>query len=148
VATRRGIVVELRVVAAHVDGVPIGIYRYEPPDTLRLVGPIDRPELEDLVLQREFARAPAILTAVGTLGRAVTAHGSQGYRSLLVRGGAAVQAAWFAALRRDLVGAAFAGLLPHVLRQRADVDGFQRAALLAFAVGRPVPVDQPGPAAV
>jgi hypothetical protein len=91
---------------------------------------------EDLVLQKEFAAAPVLCTVTGNLAAAQARHGGYGHRQLLVRAGAAAHAAWLAALRLDLVGTVFAGLLPQVLRDRAGADGYRRAPLFAFAAGR------------
>ena len=84
-----------------------------------------------------MAEAAAILTVVGPLAAAVGRHGGHGHRLLLARGAAATQAAWLRATEPGLVGTAFAGFLPSFLRTHAAVDGHERLALLAFAVGRP-----------
>jgi hypothetical protein len=82
-----------------------------------------------------------VIIATGPLGRAVQAYGSHGYRLLLARGGAGMQAAWICAMRRALVGTIFAGILPHTLRQAAGIDGYTDTPLVAFAAGRPVAGD-------
>jgi hypothetical protein len=143
-ANADGLALTLLVVASRVTSVPRGIYEYAG-DTLRLVAPLEVPEqMEPLVLQREFAWAPVIIVAVGPLGRALARDGSHGYRALLARAGGLVHAGWMAGVRRGLVGCAFAGLLPYVLRERAGVDGYRSAPLFAFAVGRPFVATSPG----
>jgi hypothetical protein len=135
-----GVDLELYCAAWRVSGVDVGLYRYAPQQSglIRVASLPEGPEAEDLVLQREFAHAAALLVITGNLAGALARHGSHGHRLLLSRAGAAGHAASLAALRLHLVGSVFAGLLPHVLRERAGADGYHRAALFAFAVGHPV----------
>ena len=134
-----GVDLELYCAAWRVTGVDTGLYRYLPGQSAlcRVAGLPDGPEAEELVMQREFAQAAALLVITGNLAAALARHGSHGHRLLLTRAGAAGHAAWLTALRLGLVGTVFAGLLPHVLRERAGADGYHRAALFAFAAGHP-----------
>nr|BFE72184.1 hypothetical protein GCM10020092_054850 [Actinoplanes digitatis] len=134
-----GVDLELYCASWRVTGVDTGLYRYLPGRSAlcRVASLPDGPQAEELVIQREFARAAALVVITGNLAAALARNGSHGHRLLLTRAGAAGHAAWLAALRHDLVGTVFAGLLPHVLRERAAADGYHRAALFAFAVGRP-----------
>jgi hypothetical protein len=136
-----GVDLELYCAAWRVTGVDTGLYRYRPErsELCRVASLPDGAEAEELVMQREFAEAAALLVITGNLAAALARHGSHGHRLLLSRAGAAGHAAWLAALRLDLVGTVFAGLLPNVLRERADADGYHRAALFAFAAGHPLP---------
>jgi hypothetical protein len=94
-------------------------------------------DVREAVLQLELADAAAIITIVGSLADAVAADGCHGHRLLLSRGAAAAHAAWLRATELGLVGTLFAGFLPSFLRTHAAVDGYERLALLAFAVGAP-----------
>lgn len=134
-----GVDLELYCAAWRVTGVDTGLYRYLPAQSAlcRVASLPDGPEAEELVMQREFAQAAAVLVITGNLAAALARHGSHGHRLLLTRAGAAGHAAWLTAVRLDLVGTVFAGLLPHVLRERAGADGYHRAALFAFAAGNP-----------
>jgi nitroreductase family protein len=136
-----GVDLELYCAAWRVTGVDTGLYRYRPgrSELCRVADLPDGREAEELVMQREFAEAPALLVITGNLAAAVARHGSHGHRLLLTRAGAAGHAAWLAALRLGLVGTVFAGLLPSALRERAGADGYHRAALFAFAAGHPIP---------
>jgi hypothetical protein len=136
-----GVDLELYCAAWRVTGVDTGLYRYLPERSAlcRVANLPDGAEAEELVMQREFAEAAALLVITGNLAAALSRHGSHCHRLLLSRAGAAGHAAWLAALRLDLVGTVFAGLLPSVLRERADADGYHRAALFAFAAGHPIP---------
>jgi hypothetical protein len=135
-----GVDLEVYCAARRVTGVDPGFYRFLPQRSglHRVASLPDGPAAEDLVAQREFAQAPALLIIMGNLAAALARHGSHGHRLLLSRAGAAGHAAWLTALRLHLVGTVFTGLLPHVVWERAGVDGYHRAALFAFAAGHPV----------
>ncbi|AEV84088.1 Putative nitroreductase [Actinoplanes sp. SE50] len=134
-----GVDLEIHCAVWRVDGVPAGLYRYPPAgDSLIRVADLpEGPAAEELVMQREFAGAAAVVVLTGNLAAALARHGSHGHRLLLTRAGAAGHAAWLAAIRLGLVGSVFAGLLPHVLKELAGADGYRRAALFAFAAGHP-----------
>ncbi|MFI1994123.1 nitroreductase family protein [Actinoplanes sp. NPDC020271] len=134
-----GVGLEFFCAAWRVTGVDTGLYRYLPGrDALRRVASLPTgPAAAELVIQTEFADAAALLVVTGNLAASLDRHGSHGHRLLLSRAGAAGHAAWLAALRLRLAGTVFAGLLPHVLRERAGADGYHRAPLLAFAVAHP-----------
>ncbi|HEX6545260.1 MAG TPA: nitroreductase family protein [Bryobacteraceae bacterium] len=130
--------VELLVVAWRVEGLPQGIYRYLPAShSVAAIGPAPNQETsgKDLVLQTEFADAPAIVLVTGDLGAALTQHGAWGHRNLLVRAGAAGYRLWLASLATGLSGTVFAGLLPRAAQRIAGLDGYRKAGLFAYAVG-------------
>jgi SagB-type dehydrogenase family enzyme len=132
--------VELYVLADRVEDLPRGIYRYAPGHGLHPAGQLPPAAgLEDFVFQREFSRAPVLITAVAHLAQVLAAQGSHGYRTLLTRAGAALHAAWLAATSRNLVGCITAGVLTQALHDHADVDGYHKAALAALAIGHPIP---------
>lgn len=132
---------ELVLAAWRVDGLAPSLQRYDGRShALEPLAPLPvGVAAEDLVLQREFARAPAVLVVMGDLRHAVRERGAHGHRRLLLRAGAATHAAWLAALELGLVGSIFAGLLPDELRRLGVADGYTRAPLLAFAVGHAPP---------
>ncbi|GAA1818732.1 hypothetical protein GCM10009682_44300 [Luedemannella flava] len=136
-----GVDLDLYCATWRVTGLDTGLHRFGPqgPALHRVADLPAGAAAEDLVSQREFARAPALLVITGNLAAALARHGSHGHRLLLTRAGAAGHAAWLTALRLNLVGTVFAGLLPHVLRECAGADGYHRAALFAFAVGHATP---------
>ena len=136
-----GVSLEIFAAAWRVEGLATGLYRYEPQDgSLRWAATLPMGEAaEDLVMQREFAWAPLLLVVTGNLAAAISHRGSHGHRLLLLRAGAAAYASWLAALGMGLAGSLFAGMLPGAMRELAGADGYTRASLFAFAVGRPLP---------
>ncbi|GIN99490.1 hypothetical protein J5TS2_01590 [Brevibacillus halotolerans] len=138
----KGILLQILVVAWRIDGLEPAIYQYdEKKHVLVKVGEaLPQEEGHVLVLQKEFSWAPAILIVTGSLGAALHAYGSHGYRHLLTRGGAAAHNAWLAALTLGYEGSVFAGFLPKPLSKLAKVDGYKQAQLFAFAVGKPLKV--------
>lgn len=134
----RGIGARPVVLAMRVAGLPFGFYRYASGGTLHRVGGLRSPEqVAPSIIQPEFTRAGALLMPSVDFGKALDAQGTHGYRLLLGRTGAMVQAAWLAAEQRGLGGCAFPGVLHGTLRRHTDLDGFRHSAFLSFAVGHP-----------
>src|SRR5205807_911838 len=72
---------------------------------LLLIGDAPTPDVDDdLVCQQEFTQAAALLLITGNLAAAMWRHGSNGYRQIILRAGAAVHRAWLSALSLGLVG--------------------------------------------
>ncbi|MEU6970951.1 nitroreductase family protein [Kitasatospora aureofaciens] len=129
---------EFLVAARAVTGLRPAVHRYGPDGFEPLADIAGAEQLSALVLQPEFALAPAILLATGSLEDALEAAGSHGHRRLLERSGAACEAAWLTAVDADLSGSIFAGFLPSALKRLVGIDGFRRTQLLALAVGHAV----------
>jgi SagB-type dehydrogenase family enzyme len=143
-----GVDLRLVVVAWRVDGLEPGVWRYDA-ETHALVRTGDAPAPEDaptLTLQLEFTTAPALIFIAGGLAAACARYGSWGHRQLLLRGGAAGQRLWLAALGMGLAGSVFAGFLPRAADRFARLDGYLQASLLGFATGYAEYADR-GPAA-
>jgi hypothetical protein len=134
-----GVDLHLTVVAWRVDGLEPAVWRYEPRTrTLAHVGRAPHAdEAASLTLQMEFTTAPALVFITGSLAAACARHGGWGHRQLLLRGGAAGERLWLAALGVGLAGSVFAGFLPRAADDFANIDGYLDANLLAFAVGHP-----------
>ncbi|MGW3041161.1 nitroreductase family protein [Kitasatospora sp. NPDC001159] len=126
---------EFLVAARTVTGLSPAIHRYGSDGFEPLADISGAEELGSLVLQPEFALAPAILLATGSLEDALESAGSHGHRRLLERSGAACEAAWLTAVDEGLSGSIFAGFLPSALKRLVGIDGFRRTQLLALAVG-------------
>ncbi|MFE3555515.1 nitroreductase family protein [Streptomyces sp. NPDC059193] len=128
---------EFLVAARDVAGLPVGLYLYSPAEG-GFVQLADLPAGDaaaELVLQLEFAHAPAIVMVCGPLAASLDRHGEHGHRLLLTRAGAAAHTAWLTALDRCLVGSIFAGFLSSALKPLVPVDGYRSAQLLAFSCG-------------
>ncbi|MEV6520444.1 nitroreductase family protein [Longispora sp. NPDC051575] len=126
-------------VAQHVAGLPPAVYRLDPggataTPVMALAG---RAAYEELTLQKEFATAGAIVSLLGDLDAADSAHGGAGYRTLMTRAGGAGYQMWLSAISHGLVGSVFAGFLPAAVRTPLRCDGVTRHQLFALAVGPP-----------
>lgn len=131
--------IEFLVIAWRIEGLEPGIHIYHPDiRSLVLLGPAPDQETDGkaLVLQSEFADASAIILITGELQAALKQHGAWGHRNLLVRAGAAGHRLWLSSLATGLSGTVFAGLLPRAAQRLAGLDGFYRAGLFAYAVGK------------
>ena len=126
------------VAASRVSGLRPGLYELDRGGLTELVPFQSEQEVKEMVLQPEFAEAPAIVVVVGSLFHALESRGSHGHRLLLERAGAACEAAWLSAIADGYVGSIFAGFLPSALKSALGLDGFKSMQLLAFAVGHPV----------
>ncbi|WP_405762240.1 nitroreductase family protein [Streptomyces sp. NBC_00045] len=129
---------EFLVVARAVTGLGPAVHRLGPDGFEPLTAISGTDELSTLVLQPEFAHAPALLLAIGSLEDALEGGGSHGHRRLLERSGAACEAAWLTAVDAGLAGSIFAGFLPSALKRLVGIDGFRRTQLLALAVGHAI----------
>lgn len=139
-----GVNTDLWLVAQKVSGIESGIYRYTP-NVLECVA-ITRPVgdiLGEIILQEEFTHAPAIIIVTGNLAASLSHHRSHGYRQLLIRGGAMLNAAYLTGLRLGLVGCIFAGLIAEPLRRYLGMDGYLETPLGALAIGHSVPQSEP-----
>ena len=134
--------VDLLVVADRVDGLAPGLHRAEPDldagtVTFHLLAELTRADVEDMVMQLEFAAAPAILMAVASLDAHLQRWGDHGEPLMNRRAGQAVATALLTVQRRGGAGQIFAGCLPGGLARHLTVDGYYRAQVLAAAVGNP-----------
>ncbi|WP_338676495.1 nitroreductase family protein [Streptomyces sp. SCSIO 30461] len=125
------------VLACGVSGLPRGVHRYDTGERGLKPEPRDLPPLKDLVLQLEFAKAPAVVLVHGDLATAVERYGVSGHRQLLARGAAFAHSVWLAALHEGAVGSVFAGVLSAAGRTHLGLDGAGRAQLLGLALGQP-----------
>ncbi|MEU0675213.1 nitroreductase family protein [Streptomyces sp. NPDC006172] len=134
-----GAELEFLVAARDVTGLRAGMYLYSAASRafVRLADLPAGAAAEDLVLQLEFAHAPAIVIVCGPLAASLDRHGEHGHRLLLTRAGAAAHTAWLTALDRGLAGSIFAGFLSSALKPLVQVDGYRSAQLIAFACGHP-----------
>lgn len=132
---------ELQVLALNVEGTDPALYKFEGRTRTLLRLSDDVPSVaaaEELVLQKEFALAGALILVVGDLHQNLKQHYLHGHRELLFRAGFTAHGAWMAAMTAGLVGCVFAGLLPDKLQALGGADGYRRLSLFACAVGRPV----------
>ncbi|MER5885340.1 hypothetical protein ABT160_16045 [Streptomyces sp. NPDC001941] len=125
------------VLVRDVGGTRPGVHAYDPGSGELVAEPGPLPDLRDLVLQLEFARAPAIVVVLGDLVAATERAGAAGHRQLLTRGAAFAHSAWLSALSEGAAGTVFAGVLGAAGRTTLGFDGARRAQLIALALGNP-----------
>lgn len=125
------------VLAWRVEGLPPGVYEYEPNDhglrPLRSL-PSEKHRAE-LFVQSEFVYAPVFVWIAGNLVRACARHGAFGYRLLLLRAGAAGHQLSIAASAMALSGSLVAGLVPDAARLHLGLDVYRQASMIGFAAG-------------
>jgi len=115
------------------------LYEYRHSDrSLNFVKAVPRSStVPPLYVDSCFQDAPAAVWIVGSLEKAIGAHGSYGHRQLLFRSGAAANRLWLRAIKLGIVGTISAGILPRNARQLLDFDGWGKLVLCAFLAGAP-----------
>ncbi len=88
-----------------------------------------------LCFQQEFVPAPLICLVVGSLHDYLARYGDRGYRYLLLAVGTQAQRCYFAASALGLNGSMFSSFFQQRINLWLGFDGYQAAALVAFAVG-------------
>jgi SagB-type dehydrogenase family enzyme len=134
---REGNLLSFQVLAWRVQGLPPGVYAYDPPShTLRLTAPAPSPENAiELLVQSEYAAAPVLVWIAANLAAACARHGAFGHRQLLLRAGSAGHRLWMAALGMGLSGSLIAGLVPGAARKQLGFDGYHLAGLFGVTTG-------------
>jgi len=114
-----------------------GVYRVRP-DGADLVRDLPDPEeIEGMAVQKEFARAGAIVSVAADLDRADAWAGAHGYRHAMARAAAVIYSVHLRSAARGLTGTVFAGLSPSAVRHLLDSDGVSRHQMLAVTVAVP-----------
>ena len=108
------------------------------PDGADLVRDLPDPEeIEGMAVQKEFARAGAIVSVAADLDRADAWAGAHGYRHAMARAAAVIYSVHLRSAARGLTGTVFAGLSPSAVRHLLDSDGVSRHQMLAVTVAVP-----------
>ena len=114
-----------------------GVYRVDA-DEAACIGSLPPPEhWEDLGVQREFARASAIVSVAADLDRADSWGGTHVYRVAMARDAAAVYDFHLSCTGHGLVGTVFAGFIPASVRHILNSDGASRHQMFAVTVAPP-----------
>lgn len=118
-------------------GAEPGIYRVRL-DGVDLVRPLPQAEaVEGMTVQKEFARAGAIVSVAANLDEADTWGGACGYRFTMSRSAALIYSVHLRAVARGLVGTVFAGFATSAVRHLLDSDGVSRHQMFAVTVAAP-----------
>lgn len=128
-------------------GAEPGIYRVRL-DGVDLVRPLPEAEaIEGMTVQKEFARAGAIVSVAANLDEADTWGGAVGYRFTMSRSAALIYSLHLRAAARGLVGTVFAGFATSAVRHLLDSDGVSRHQMFAVTVASPVAEPETSPTA-
>ena len=118
-------------------GAEPGIYRVRL-DGVDLVRPLPQAEeIEGMAVQKEFARAGAIVSVAANLDEADTWGGAAGYRFTMSRSAALIYSLHLRAVARGLVGTVFAGFATSAVRHLLDSDGVSRHQMFAVTIASP-----------
>jgi SagB-type dehydrogenase family enzyme len=136
-ASRRNVALRFLILARRVDGLPPGVYEYQPRlhELSILRCDMAHEEMASLFVQDDFADAPCVVWIAGDLHQTCTVYGSLGHRRLLLRAGAAGHRFWMAVMGLGLGGSLIAGLVPGAARTLLGLNGFEKASLFAVAIG-------------
>ena len=114
-----------------------GVYRVGP-DGADLVREAPSPEeIEGMTVQKEFARAGAIVSVAANLDEADAWGGAAGYRFTMSRSAALIYSLHLRAVARGLVGTVFAGFATSAVRHLLDSDGVSRHQMFAVTIASP-----------
>ncbi|EHM95105.1 hypothetical protein HMPREF0975_00828 [Actinomyces sp. oral taxon 849 str. F0330] len=103
--------------------------------------------IEGMTVQKEFARAGAIVSVAANLDEADTWGGAVGYRFTMSRSAALIYSVHLRAVARGLVGTVFAGFATSAVRHLLDSDGVSRHQMFAVTVASPEAEPETSPTA-
>lgn len=136
--TARDVPLEGFLFALNCIDLPPGVYRVDD-DIAAHIGDLPTEEhREDLAVQKEFARASAIVSVAADLDRADTWGGTHGYRIAMARAAAVVYDFHLDCVGQGLVGTVFAGFIPASVRTSLQSDGARRQPMFAATVAPPL----------
>ena len=118
-------------------GAPPGVYRIRTNGTDLVANPPDPEQIEGMTVQKEFARAGAIVSVAANLDEADAWAGAHGYRHAMARAAAVIYSVHLRSAARGLTGTVFAGLSPSAVRHLLDSDGVGRHQMFAATVAVP-----------
>ncbi|SDN14350.1 hypothetical protein [Actinomyces ruminicola] len=114
-----------------------GVYRVDADGAAYIAQPPPPEHWEDFGVQKEFARAGAIVSVAADLDRADSWGGAHGYRVAMARASAAVYDFHLDCTGHGLVGTVFAGFIPASVRHLLKSDGASRHQMFAVTVAPP-----------
>ncbi|HXH87233.1 MAG TPA: SagB/ThcOx family dehydrogenase [Gaiellaceae bacterium] len=129
---------ELYAIAREVEGLPAGIYHFDPHTTgLEQLSPeID--DVEECLVDASTAEdSAAILVVSGVFWRSRFKYGLRGYRFALLEAGHAIQNAVLVATALELAALPVGGYYDARIESLLGIDGVNESALYLLALGRP-----------
>lgn len=126
---------ELYVFATRVEGVPAGVYHFDPLDRCLELLVADPPRLADALVDPVHARAPALFALTGVFWRSRFKYGQRGYRFALLEAGHAMQNALLAAAALELTALPIGGYYDSALDEFLGVNGVDESTVYLLAIG-------------
>jgi SagB-type dehydrogenase family enzyme len=122
-----------------IDAIPTGAYRYVPDlHALAPIRAVDRHTVgETAILQHEHRTGTALLFLVVPLSRWLATFGDRGYRGAAFAAGWLTDRLYLVAETLGLTYTATGGFAPAVIDELLGLDGCERTAFFAFAIGGP-----------
>ncbi|MGZ8284654.1 MAG: nitroreductase family protein [Allosphingosinicella sp.] len=113
-----------------------GVYQWSlKSPQLEFTGPLTLAPRE-FINQTSLAQAPVLLFATADLYEACRSSGYAGYRNALISAGAIAGALWTTSTELGLSGCVAGGLIESAVRISFGIDGYTKAPLVAYVVGR------------
>jgi SagB-type dehydrogenase family enzyme len=127
---------ELYAWAKSVDGLPPGLYHYDPyQHELDDLGPVD---LQAAFVQQDLVGAAAAgILICSVFFRSVFKYGERGYRFVLLEAGHVAQNALLACQGRGLAAVPVGGYFDRDLDRAIGLDGLHESVIYALLLGRP-----------
>jgi SagB-type dehydrogenase family enzyme len=127
---------ELYVWARSVEGLPAGLYHYDPHDhDLDDLGPVD---LTTAFVQQDLLElAAAVVLVSAVFFRSVFKYGERGYRFVLLEAGHVVQNALLAAFGRGLAAVPVGGYFDRDVDRVIGLDGLHESVVYSLMLGSP-----------
>jgi SagB-type dehydrogenase family enzyme len=128
---------EVYVAALAVEGVPAGVYHYNPfRHRVARLGEVSRPDVARTLVEPELAeRGSALVVLTAVFWRSRVKYGLRGYRFALLEAGHLVQNALLAAASAGVPALPLGGFYDRRLDALVGADGLDEAAVYALLLG-------------
>ncbi len=126
---------ELYVFANRVDGIPAGIYHFDPFDRCVELLAAEPSRLAGALVDPVLASAPVLLALTGVFWRSRFKYGQRGYRFALLEAGHAMQNALLTAAALELAALPIGGYYDSAVDGLLGVNGVDESTVYLLAVG-------------
>lgn len=128
---------ELYVLARRIDGLPVGVYHFDPFDRALELLAAGEPHIDGAFVDPAVGEdAAAILVVTGVFWRSRCKYGLRGYRFALLEAGHLVQTMLLLAAEAEIDSLPLGGFYDAALDELVGADGVNESVVYAVAVGR------------